>query len=96
MEIRDEVRQLISQALKIPIDQLKDDTNLEDLGADSLDVIEIIYELEKKFDISIAFKGGENKLVVRVEKDGVKSDQTFATIEEIARGVKLLVEAQAS
>jgi acyl carrier protein len=97
MAIDDDVKAVISKALKIPIEQLADDTRLEDLGAESLDVIEIVYDLEEKFDISISFEGGENKLLVKTEKDGVKSDEmSFATVGEITQAVKLLVDAKAA
>src|SRR4051794_18163290 len=35
MDIMDEVRQVIANTLKVPIDQLKPDSRLDDLGAES-------------------------------------------------------------
>ena len=97
MEILDEVRQVIAKTLKIPVEQLKEDTQLEELGAESLDVIEIVYELEDKFGVAISFKADEGALRVEAEKDGVKSNEMeFRTVGEIAQVVKRLVDAKAS
>ncbi len=97
MDTIDQVRQVIAKTLKVPAAELKDDTYLEDLGAESLDVIEIVYELEDKFGIVITFKGDERALLVEAEKDGVKSgEMEFRTVGEIAQVVKRLVDAKAS
>lgn len=47
------VREIISEHLDLELSLIKDDSELRNLGADSLDEIELIIELEKKFDISI-------------------------------------------
>ena len=48
----DEVRRIIARELKVPLEHLTPDTALPDLGVESLDLIEIIFALEEKFDIS--------------------------------------------
>ncbi len=47
------VREIISEHLDLELSLIKDDSELRDLGADSLDEIELIIEFEKKFDISV-------------------------------------------
>ena len=42
MDILDEVRQVISKTLNVPVDRLAPESRLEELGAESLDVIEIV------------------------------------------------------
>jgi acyl carrier protein len=97
MDINDAVRQVIAKTLKVPPEELKDDTLLGDLGAESLDVIEIVYELEEKFGITISFKDDEGSYLVVAEKDGVKSDEMeFRTVGEIAQVVRRFVDAKAS
>ena len=49
------------------------DTRLEDLGAESLDVIEIVYDIEEKFDIAVPIKPGESSLLLETETQGAKS-----------------------
>ena len=45
--ITDEVRQIVSKQLKIPLDRLTPDTALQDLGVESLDLIEMVFALEE-------------------------------------------------
>jgi acyl carrier protein len=98
MDIDAEVKQVIAKTLKIPVERLTDDARLEDLGAESLDVIEMVYDLEEKFDINISFKADSDQGTLRVEaeKDGVQSGEfEFKTVGEITRAVKFLVDAKA-
>jgi acyl carrier protein len=90
MEIVDEVRQIIAKTLKIPVDELKPDSRLDDIGAESLDVIEIVFELEEKFGISIPFQANE------AGKTGEPSKLPFATIADVAKAVQQLVDAKAA
>ena len=53
--IFEKVKELIAEELGIEEDEIKMDSDLsEDLGADSLDAIELIMEIESQFDIEIA------------------------------------------
>jgi acyl carrier protein len=97
MDIDAEVKQVIAKTLKLPIERLADDARLEDLGAESLDVIEMVYDLEEKFDISISFKADSDDGTLRVEAEtdgGDASEFEFKTVGEIARAVKVLVDAK--
>lgn len=56
------VAKLLAKSLDVPLDTIKPDTELEALGADSLTVIELIFDLEDEFDVKL---GDERpKLVV--------------------------------
>ncbi|MBV8633456.1 MAG: acyl carrier protein [Burkholderiaceae bacterium] len=44
---------LLAQRLEIPADSIKPQTELEALGADSLAVIELIFDLEESFKIEL-------------------------------------------
>ncbi len=57
--ITDEVRQIIARELKLPIERLTPDTKLQELGVEFLDLIEIIFALEEKFDINIPYNANE-------------------------------------
>jgi len=95
LEVLDDVRTIISKSLNIPIERLTPDARLDELGAESLDVIEIVFSLEEKFDISIPFNADE---VTRVSKPGREgeADMEFSTIGDIARVVQDLIKAKAS
>jgi acyl carrier protein len=84
MDVADEVKGIIAKALKVPLDQLDSDTQLTDLGAQSLDIVEIIFELEEKFDISIPVPEGG--------PEGLEYD----TVGAVAQAVKRLVDAKHS
>ena len=45
------VLSILSDYLGLPISELKPEKSLEELGADSLDFIEIVFELEEKFGV---------------------------------------------
>ena len=50
----DKVKEIIANQLSVKVADLKDDTNIaEELGADSLDLVEILMSLEDEFGISI-------------------------------------------
>ena len=52
MEVNKRVTDIISE--KLAVDEIgSDDRLIEDLGADSLDIIEIVIEMEREFGISI-------------------------------------------
>ncbi len=60
-EIIDEVKEIIAEKLSYDKDKITLETSFtEDLGADSLDLVELIMDLEKKFEITIPEDASEN------------------------------------
>jgi acyl carrier protein len=59
VDIRNEVKRIIASQLKIPVELLKPGVRLKDLGAASLDFVEVLFELEEKFDISLPFNANQ-------------------------------------
>lgn len=48
------VKEIIAEQLGVDIEQVTDNANLmDDLGADSLDTVELVLALEEEFDIDI-------------------------------------------
>ena len=92
LDIIDDVRAIISKSLKIPIERLTPDARLDELGAESLDVIEIVFDLEEKFNITIPFKADEGS---RASKAGDgNGEMQFSTVGDIADMVKKLIDAK--
>lgn len=90
MDVRNEVKLIVSKQLKIPIELLTPDVRLQDLGAESLDFVEVLFELEEKFDISIPFNANQTAWKVGSEtNDG--SILLKSTIEELANLVERIV-----
>ena len=53
MSTLDKVKKLLAEQLCISVDDIADDANIADLGADSLDVVEMLMTLEDEFGVSI-------------------------------------------
>lgn len=49
----EEIRAVICEQLGIEEDEVKIETTFEELGADSLDLFQIVIELEEKYNIQI-------------------------------------------
>jgi len=61
MALIEEVKEVVAEQLNVNPDEIKEESKfVEDLGADSLDVVELIMELEEKFDIEIPDSEAEN------------------------------------
>lgn len=53
-EIEEKVIDIVSDQLGVDKDKIKKESNfVNDLGADSLDTVELVMELEEEFDIAI-------------------------------------------
>jgi acyl carrier protein len=56
----DEVKEVVVEQLSVNADEVKEESKfVEDLGADSLDVVELVMALEEKFDIEIPDEDAE-------------------------------------
>lgn len=52
--VADRVKEIVAEQLGTPVEKLNDQTHfINDLGADSLDIVELVMELEEEFDINI-------------------------------------------
>lgn len=50
----DKIKSIVADKLSVNVDDITMETTLEDLGADSLDVVEVIMALEDEFDIEVS------------------------------------------
>lgn len=91
----DEVRSIIAKSLNISVDRLAPDTHLDELGAESLDVIEIVFALEEKFDITIPLKADQATRLATSDQSG-NQDTPFSTVGDVAEIVEKLVAAKTS
>jgi acyl carrier protein len=93
--VTDVVRQIIAKQLKIPVERLTPDTALQELGAESLDLIEIIFAVEEKFDVSIPYNANEVAAVGKGEHSRAGLGN-LETIAQISAAVNDLVKAKTS
>jgi acyl carrier protein len=95
LAIIDDVRSIIAKSLNIPVERLTPETRLDELGAESLDVIEIVFGLEEKYDITIPLKADEATRLATSEKGG-NPEMPFSTVGDVADIVQKLVDAKVS
>jgi acyl carrier protein len=70
MSIEDKVKKIIAEKLGVDLVEVKPEASfLDDLGADSLDLVELIMSMEEEFDIDISDENAEK--IVRV-KDAIE------------------------
>ncbi len=77
MEIIDKVKDLISKQLNKPVEEISEEKEVvKDLGADSLDVVEMLMSLEEEFKITVSEEDAVNLKtvgdIVKAIEEGVK------------------------
>jgi acyl carrier protein len=75
--VAEKVIATLASVKRIPADKITVNTNLQELGIDSLDVFTLLFELENAFKISIP-------------DDDVRS---IRTVNDIVEGIKKLIAA---
>jgi acyl carrier protein len=70
----DKIKEIIAEKLDISLTQVTEEAKfIDDLGADSLDVVELIMTLEDEFDIEITDEQAEKIVTVGNAIDFLKS-----------------------
>jgi acyl carrier protein len=60
MDLESRIKEIIADQLGVEIEKLRDDANfVQDLGADSLDVVELVMAFEEEFGIEIPDEDAE-------------------------------------
>ena len=69
----EKIQKIISEVLSVDADEITMETTfVDDLGADSLDIFQIIMGLEEEFDIEIANEEAENIVTVADAVEQIK------------------------
>ncbi|NBH81672.1 acyl carrier protein [bacterium C-53] len=70
----EKLQKIIAEVLNVDVDEIKMETTFtDDLGADSLDVFQIIMGIEEEFDIEIASEEAEKIVTVGDAVEQIKS-----------------------
>ncbi|MFC6687503.1 acyl carrier protein [Jhaorihella thermophila] len=85
MSIRDRVIAIIAEQAMLDPSDVTMDSTLEDLGIDSLGLVESIFAIEEEFDISIPFNANEPQA----------SDFDISNVAAIVAGIEKLVTEKA-
>ena len=76
MSIEERVKKLIVEQLGVKEEDVKPEASfVEDLGADSLDTVELVMALEEEFDIEIPDEEAEKITTVQSAIDYVQNNQ---------------------
>ena len=75
MSIEERVRKIVCEQLGVSDDDVKVDASfVDDLGADSLDTVELVMALEEEFDLEIADEEAEKISTVQEAVDYINSN----------------------
>ncbi len=84
MDINDRVIKIIAEQAVLDPSDVTMQSTLEDLGIDSLGLVESIFAIEEEFDISVPFNAN----------NPTESDFDISTVASIVAGIKKLVAEQ--
>lgn len=85
MNTQDKVIEIIAEQAVLEPSDVKPDSTLEELGIDSLGLVESIFAIEETFDISVPFNAN----------DPSESDFDISTVASIVAGIERLRSEQA-
>jgi acyl carrier protein len=72
-ELETKVLEIIAQQKRVPVEQVTIDSSFAELGLDSLDAVNILFELESAFDINVSDDKARKIKSVREMVDGVRT-----------------------
>ncbi|MCG7492211.1 acyl carrier protein [Thalassobius sp. Cn5-15] len=84
MSIKEQVIAIIAEQAVLEPSDVSEDSTLEDLGIDSLGLVESIFAIEEAFDISVPFNANEPE----------QSDFDISSVASIIKGIEQLVVEQ--
>lgn len=75
MSVEDKIIKIISEKLDVDISEVIPKASLvDDLGADSLDLVELVMTMEEEFDIEISDEEAEKLITVQNAIDYIKAN----------------------
>ena len=80
-EVRDRILQIVAEQAMLDPSELKLEMSPQDIGIDSLGLVESIFAIEEEFDISVPFNANEPE----------KSDFDISSLGAIVAAVEKLV-----
>lgn len=73
MNVEKKIKQIIAEQLNISEDEVTTEASfIDDLGADSLDIVELVMAMEEEFEMEIPDEDAEKLLIVQDVIDYVK------------------------
>lgn len=82
--VREAVIRIIAEQAVLEPDDVTPEQSLDELGIDSLGLVEAIFAIEEEFDVSVPFNANEPE----------KSEFDISSVEAVIRAVEELVEKE--
>jgi acyl carrier protein len=74
MSVEDKIKQIIAEKLGVELSEVIPEASfVDDLGADSLDLVELVMTMEEEFDIDISDEDAEKLVTVQDAINFVKA-----------------------
>jgi acyl carrier protein len=77
------VQTILTKKFSVPAEIVRPDAPLESLGLDSLDLIEVLFEVEEAFDIRVPQEGGSALKTATVQDIVDSIDKLLAAPKEV-------------
>jgi acyl carrier protein len=75
MSVEDKVKKIIAEKLSVDLEEVVPEASfVDDLGADSLDLVELIMSMEEEFDIDISDEEAEKLVKVKDAIDYINAN----------------------
>ena len=75
MSVNERVINIVAEQLGIGVDEVSNESSfIDDLGADSLDTVELVMSLEEEFDCEIADEEAENITTIQQAIDYINAN----------------------
>ena len=84
--IESDIFEIIAEKAAVERKEVVSGAKLEDLEIESLDIVEIVFAIEEKFDVHVPFNANDQELAFETVSDVVEAVQTL--IEEAGGFVK--------
>lgn len=84
--IEHKIRSIIAEQAVLEVEDVKLDASLEELGIDSLGLVEAIFAIEEEFDVSVPFNANEPS----------QGDFDISSVQSIIEAVSQLIKEQAT
>lgn len=85
-EVTERVRRIVAEQAMVEPEAIRPETTPEELGLDSLALVEVVFGIEEAFDVTIPYNAN----------DPAESDFDISSFGAMAEGVRRLVAERAS
>lgn len=82
--VGEKVKEIIAEQAMVDVAEVKDDAKLEDLGLDSLALVEVVFGIEEAFDLSVPYNAN----------DPSDSEFDLSSVQSVVSAVEGLIKEQ--